>query len=142
MLGCLFCGKRGLNSQTVVIDKSGGDGAHLVITTDLELEKVDFFADSSLETTSVKVLVKLRDTHITNQSWDQVSDAVNGICSTVDLINLLVGNDQSIISLEIEDTVGFDVISDLKASMIDLVELDQVALVVLVNGKVLHINNT
>ena len=54
----------------------------------------------------------------------------------------MVCNDQSIISLEIEDTVGFDVISDLKASMIDLVELDQVALVVLVDGKVLHINDT
>ena len=59
---------------------------------------------------------------------------LNCICSNVYLVHIVFAYDYARVSLEVEDAVCVEVVLDLIASMIYLIEFDEVAFVVSVDS--------
>ena len=97
--------------------------------------------DTLLSSKEIEALC-INESTSTTLKWGDKTSLVDSIGSNVYLVDKLLSNDDSIIALEVKDTVLVDVFTNLISSMINLVELDQIAFVVSVDRKIFSINNT
>jgi hypothetical protein len=109
----------------------------------LWIKRCFLLGDLLLRSTSEEIeALCIHESVASHSDWSSKLNVINGVSCDVDAVCVLLGEDEGVVALEVEDGGGVDVLTDLKASVVDLVEFDQVALVVAVNREVLNVNDT
>jgi hypothetical protein len=58
---------------------------------------------------------------------------IDGICSYINLINIVLSDDHGIVSLEIHNAVLVHMVTDFVSSVINLIEFDKISLIISMN---------
>jgi hypothetical protein len=70
------------------------------------------------------------------------ANIVNSISGNINLEDEIARDNEGVLPLEVKDAVKIDVLTEIEASMIDLIKLNQVSFVISVDVQILYVNDT
>ena len=70
------------------------------------------------------------------------ANIVNSISGNINLEDEIARDNEGVLPLEVKDAVKIDVLTEIEASMIDLIKLNQVSFVISVDAQILYVNDT